>query len=182
MHWFFIALGAPFLWAIVNVADQYLISNYSDQEKERSSGGLVIFSSVIGLFISGIIAIFISGIFDISLLDKGLLLITGLFTVVWIVLYLYALELEEISLVVPWFLTVPVLGYILGYFFLGEKLSSGEILGSGIIFIGLILLSLNFSGEKKGFKKKLILYMFCACIVIAVSGVIFKYVTIEGDF
>lgn len=52
MNWFFIALGAPFLWAIVNIADTYLVSRYSEKEKERSSGGLVLFSSLIGLVVA----------------------------------------------------------------------------------------------------------------------------------
>ena len=52
MNWFFIALGAPFLWAIVNIADQFLVAKYSVREKERSSGGLVLFSSLIGIFIA----------------------------------------------------------------------------------------------------------------------------------
>jgi len=46
MSWFFIALGAPFLWAIVNIADQHLVKKYSTGHK--GSGGLVLFSSLIG--------------------------------------------------------------------------------------------------------------------------------------
>lgn len=182
MHWFFIALIAPFLWAVVNLADNYLVSNFSQKEKERSSGGLVLFSSLIGIFIAFFIFVFISGIFDISTLDKFLLIISGMLSVVWIVLYLYALEIEETSKIVPWFLAVPVFGYILGYFFLGENLTLFQFLGSGIILLGLLLISFDFSGEKKRFKHKPLLYMLCASLIIALSGIIFKYVTIEGNF
>src|SRR3989344_5279277 len=66
MQWFFIALGAPFLWAIVNIADNYLVTRFSNKERERSSGGLVLFSSLIGLIISffifACISIAISGV------------------------------------------------------------------------------------------------------------------------
>jgi transporter family protein len=182
MQWFFIALVAPILWAFVNIADHYLISKYSQKEKERSSGGLVIFSSFIGIFIAFLILVFHRGVFDISSGDKLLLLLAGVFTIIWIVLYLYTLEIEEVSRVVPWFLTVPVFGYILGYIFLGETLTQNQILGSVVIFVGLILISINFSGEKKHFKKRPIIYMAFACFIIAVSGVIFKYVTVEGNF
>ncbi|HCY17767.1 TPA: hypothetical protein DHT42_01010 [Candidatus Nomurabacteria bacterium] len=58
MNWFFIALVAPFLWAFVNIADSFLISKYSQREKERSSGGLVIFSSLIGIFIAFLTSLF----------------------------------------------------------------------------------------------------------------------------
>lgn len=182
MNWFLIALGAPFLWAIVNIADQYLVSKYSDKEKERSSGGLVLFSSLIGIFIALFIGIFTPNIFHIILLDKVLLLLTGGLTILWIILYLYAIEMEDISVIVPWFLTVPVFGYILGYIFLGETLTSYQILGGVIVFIGLILISLDFFNEKKRTKNKTIVYMLFVSLIVAISGIIFKYVTIEGNF
>jgi len=182
MNWFFIALVAPFLWAFVNIADHYLISKYSQKDKERSSGGLVIFSSLIGLFIAFLIFIFTSGIFNIPTSDKLLLLLTGALTVVWIILYLFTLEIEEVSAVVPWTLTIPVFGYVLGYLFLGETLVSHQITGSIIIFLGLVILSVNFGGEKRSIKKKPIFYMTFVCLLVAVSGIIFKYVTIEGNF
>lgn len=182
MNWFLIALAAPFLWAMVNIADQYLISKYSDRTKEHSSGGLVLFSSLIGLFIALFIAIFTHGIFNVPIFDIFLLSITGFLTIVWVVLYLYALEIEEVSNVAPWFLTVPLFGYLFGYMFLGETLNNHQMLGAGIILMGMIVLSINFTGEKRHIKKKPVMYMLLACIFVALSGIIFKYVTIEGDF
>ncbi len=182
MQWFLYAIGAPLLWAIVNIADQYLIAKYSDKEKERSSGGLVIFSSLIGLVIALGIFIFVPDVFNIPMNDKLLLLLTGALTVAWIVLYLFTLEIEEVSKVVPWFLTVPVFGYILGYLFLGETLNSEQITGSIMIFIGLIVISINWSKGAKSLRKKPLLYMLFASLFIATSGVIFKYVTVEDNF
>jgi drug/metabolite transporter (DMT)-like permease len=182
MNWFFIALGAPFLWALVNIADKYLVGRFSNKEKEHSSGGLVLFSSLIGLIIAFSIWIFIPNVFQIPTIDKMLLFVCGVLTIVWIILYLFSLEIEEASAIVPWFLSVPVFGYILGYFFLGEKLTNNQLIGAGIIFIGLILISFNFESGKKRLKGKHVFYMFFACIAIAVSGVVFKYVTIGNDF
>jgi drug/metabolite transporter (DMT)-like permease len=182
MNWFFIALAAPFLWGLVNIADNYLVGKFSDKEKERSSGGLVLFSSLIGIVIAFAIWLFIPDVFSIPILDKLLLLVCGVLTVVWIILYLFTLEIEETSAVVPWFLSVPVFGYILGYFFLGENLTLQQFIGSGIVFLGLIFISLDFREEKKKLKHKPMLYMLSACIAIAVSGVIFKYVTVENNF
>lgn len=182
MNWFLIALGAPFLWALVNIADQYLIAKYSDREKEHSSGGLVLFSSLIGFFIAFFIAFFVRGLFDVSITDVLLLGLTGFITIVWIVLYLYALEIEEVSNVAPWFLTVPMFGYIFGYLFLGETLNNNQILGTVIMLLGLVFLSIDFSAEKRQIKRKPVFYMLIACMLVALSGIIFKYVTIEGDF
>ncbi|MFA6354905.1 MAG: DMT family transporter [Candidatus Paceibacterota bacterium] len=182
MNWFLIALGAPFLWAIVNIADDYLVSKYSQKEKERSSGGLVLFSSLIGIFVAFFIWFFAKGVFDVSSFDKILLFITGGLTIVWIIFYLYALEIEEISSIVPWFLVAPIFGYILGYVFLGETLTKFQIIGALIILFGAFILSIDFNGEKRKFKTRPVLYMVFACVAIAISGVIFKYVTIGGSF
>ncbi len=182
MNWFFIALGAPFLWAMVNIADKYLVEKFSTQDKERSSGGLVLFSSLIGLVISVFIWMFVPNVFQIPTLDKLLLFVSGILTIVWVILYLFSLEIEETSAIVPWFLSVPVFGYILGYFFLGETLNTNQLLGAGVIFIGLILISFNFGSGKSGLRGKHVFYMFFACLSIAISGVVFKYVTVGNDF
>jgi len=180
MQWFFIALGAPFLWAIVNISDQYLVEKYSTGK--RGSGGLVLFSSLIGIFVAAIIGILTSGLFSIPTLDKVLLILTGGITIAWIILYLFTLEIEDVSSVVPWFLTIPIFGYVLGYIFLHETLSIQQIIGSIVVLFGVFLISVDFSGQKRKIKLKPALYMTVACILIAICGVIFKYVTIGNNF
>ena len=180
MQWFFIALGAPFLWAMVNIFDQYLVDRYSTGT--RGSGGLVLFSSLIGIVVAGTIGIFTPGVFNIPLLDKVLLVTTGGLTIAWVILYLFTLEIEEISSVVPWFLTIPIFGYMLGYVFLGETLTTQQQLGSLVTMLGVLLISIDFSKQNKGFKWRPALYMMGACIMLAVSGIIFKYVTIGENF
>jgi uncharacterized membrane protein len=182
MNWFFIALGAPFLWALVNISDNYLVTRFKEEGKERSSGGLVLFSSLSGIVTAFLVWIFTDHLFEISRQDKILLLFSGVLTIAWVILYLFTLETEETSSVVPWFLTVPVFGYILGYVFLGETLTREQLLGSGIIFLGLILINLNWSGEKRKFKPKPAVYMLIACAMSATIGVLFKYVTVENNF
>jgi len=180
MNWFFIALGAPLLWALVNISDQYLVAKYSTDK--HGSGGLVLFSSLIGIFTAAIILIFTEGVFEIIFLDKLLLLLTGGLTIAWVILYLLALEIEDVSAVIPWFMTVPIWGYLLGYLFLNETLTTKQIVGSLIILLGTFLISIDFSSIKKRLKWKPVLYMLVACFLISLIGVIFKYVTISGDF
>jgi uncharacterized membrane protein len=180
MTWFLIALGAPILWAFVNITDKYLVEKYSTGHHD--SGGLIIFSSLVGILIAGFIAIFANNILGIPMSDKLLLILSGFLTIIWFILYLYALEIEEISAIVPWFVIVPVFGYIFGYLFLGETLTTHQLIGSGIVLLGVFLISIDFMGEKRKIKVKPALYMLCASIMIAISGVIFKCVTIGGDF
>lgn len=181
MSWFFIALGAPFLWAVVNIADQYMVKKYSVGHK--GSGGLVLFSSLIGIVVTIIIGIFTAGIFEISTVDKILLFMSGGLSIAWIIIYLYTIEMEDISFIVPWFSAVPIFGYALGYIFLKETLSFYQIIGSIIVLLGVIIISIDFSLEEKfKFKWKPAFYMVIACLIIAVIGVIFKYVTVTDRF
>ena len=180
MNWFFIALGAPFLWALVNISDEYLVEKYSTGT--RGSGGLVLFSSLIGIFAATLIFIFNPAVFYISLLDKFLLITTGGITIAWVILYLFTIEIEDISAIVPWFLTIPIFGYILGYTFLGETLTVTQIIGSLVILVGVLLISIDFSGAKRQFKWRPAIYMIIACILVSISGIIFKYVTVGENF
>ncbi|MFH1608980.1 MAG: DMT family transporter [Patescibacteria group bacterium] len=182
MTWFFFALAAPIMWAVVNVADKYLVSKFSQKDKERSSAGLVLFSGFLALLFAFIIQFFISGISGIPFFDKVLLIITGVLTIVWVILYLFTLETEEVSTVVPWFLTTPIFGFILGYIFFGETLSFTQIIGSVITLFGVFMISLDFGEEGKRFKKKPAIYMLIACFLVALSGILFKYVTVEESF
>lgn len=182
MSWFLIALGAVFLWSFVNLTDNYLVIKFSQKNIERSSGGLVIFSSFIGVLVAIVIAIFTSGIFEISNKDVFLLVFSGALSIVWIILYLYALEISDASSTVSWFLVSPIFGYILGYLFLGETLTLKQFIGSAIILLGAVLISLSWEGKKQKAKKKFIFYMLAVCLVIAISGIIFKFVALEGNF
>lgn len=178
MTWFLIALTATLLWAFANIIDEYIVKKYSTGV--RGSGGLVIFTSFMGVLMAILIAIFTRGLFQIPILDKLLLILTGGLTIGWIILYLFTLEIEDVSAVVLWFLTVPVFGYILGYIFLGETLTAHQQIGSLIVLSGMTLIMIDFSGEKKKFKWRPAIYMLIASFMIATSGVIFKYVTVEN--
>jgi len=180
MQWFFIALGAPFLWAIVNLIDKYLVTNYSG--KEKSPGSLVLFSSLIGIVASFLIIIFTHGVFAIPLSDKILLIFIGAFSVCGIIFYLLALEIEDVSAVIPWMLTIPIFGYILSYFFLDETLTHKQLFGAIIIFLGAIILSVDFNNIKIIFKKKMVVYILLFCLIYSFNGIIFKFVAESDSF
>ena len=180
MNWFFIALIATLLWALSNIVDEFIVKKYSIGK--RGSSGLVLFTSFMGILMAIIIGSLTNGLFQISLFDKLLLVLTGGITIGWIILYLYTLETEDVSSVVPWFLTIPVFGYILGFIFLGETLNLHQWTGSITILLGMVILLIDFGEEKRKFKWEPFLHMMLACFMVAASGVIFKYVTVDGNF
>jgi drug/metabolite transporter (DMT)-like permease len=137
---------------------------------------------LIGIFVAIPIGIFVEGVFAIAVLDKLLLILTGGITIAWVILYLFTLEIEDVSAVVPWFLTIPIFGYLLGFIFLDETLTLQQLIGSGIVLSGVFLISIDFSEKKRKLKWQSAFYMLVSCILVAISGVIFKYVTVGNNF
>lgn len=180
MYWFFIALAAPFLWALVNISDQYLIKRYT--KEDSGFGGIIIFISLLNIPVALLIGIFASNVFQIPILDKFLLIVVGGITIAWVIMYFFALSIESVSSVALWFLSIPIFSFILGYVFLKEIPSAQQLLGSAIILIGLFFVSTDFSGVKHKFKWKFTLYMLISCFLFTVSGIIFKYITVGNNF
>lgn len=180
MSWFFIALIAPFLWAIVNHTDKYLLSRYF---KRGGVGALMIFSTLSSLIVL-LVAFFMSpDLFHISFSGVSTLIVAGLFYSVGVFFYLVALQDEEATIVVPFFQLIPVFGYFLGYLFLGEGLTGIQIAAGALIIVGAVLLSLDLGKEAEPrFKMKTAIMMAAASFVLALYGVLFKVVALDAGF
>ena len=175
-----IALGAPFLWSIVNHADKFLLSKYF---KSGGVGGLMIFSTLFSVFLLPIIyfvdrdAIFVEGYGSLILICAGIL--NG----IAILLYLLALSDDEASIVVPFMQLIPFFAFIFGYFLLGEVLTSLQLLGGLVIILGTLLLSIGFSERKKiKFKTKVSILMIGHSLLFALYETLFKFVSIKSGF
>lgn len=176
MTWF-IALIPPALWSITNYIDKYLISKYF---KGGSIGALMIFSSIIGVFIMPVIYFFEKDVLNIELLYILILIINGAIYIFGMLPYFYALEKDEASVVVPLFQLIPIFSYILAIIFLKETLSVLQILASLIIIFGAMLLSYDLENRKVKFK--IFCLMFLASFLVALNGLIFKIIAIKSNF
>lgn len=174
-----IALVAPILWAATNHIDKYLINKYF---RNGGVGSLIIFSSLIGIFVLPFILIIHPAVFSINPILALLIIANGSLYVLGLLPYLYALAEDEASIVVPLFQTIPVFSYVLAFFVLGERLASIQIVASLLIILGAITLSLDLNQKKIKFKKKVFWLMFLASFLIALNGLIFKYVAIQENF
>lgn len=179
MNWFFIALIAPVLWAITNHFDKYLLTKYF---KGGSVGALMIFSALIGVFVLPVIYLIHPAIFSIKLIFAVLITLNGFLYVLSLLPYLYALAKDEASIVVPLYQLVPVFSYGLAYFALNERLSGLQILASVLIIVGAVALSIEFNGNKTKFKSQVFWLMVLASFLVALNGLIFKFVAIKEDF
>src|SRR5688572_1211242 len=179
MSWFSIALWAPFLLACANHNDKLLLSRYLE---EKSIGSIVILSSLF----SGVaipITLSIQGdAYDVSLVQGSALVATGMLSVFAAVCYLYALDMDEASFVTPFYQTAPIFAYFLGYLILGETITLAQGLGSFVIIMGALALSLEVGRQGIRFKRNVVALMLAASFLSAINGVIFKLIAVDKGF
>ncbi len=120
MNWFLIALIGPILYAITNHTDKYLIEKYL---KGGAIGSLIIFSSIFGIVAIPVVLFFHPDVFNINILHAVALILNSMLLVFAILCYFYALRKDEATYIIPFYQTIPVFGFILGYFILGETIS-----------------------------------------------------------
>lgn len=177
--WFFIALGAPLLWAIINYVDKILIGRFF---QDKGTGSLKIFSAISGMIVMPFIAIFQPGVLGVSGLNATTMVISGMISVFGMIPYFYALRRDDASLVVPLFQLVPVFNYLYARLFLGEVLTTQQMLAGGLIVLGAVGMSLNISSRRVGIKGKTFLLMLLSCLLMSLTNVLFKKVGIEESF
>jgi len=178
MNWLLIAFLAPLLWAVSTFIDKVLLSKYF----KGKVGALIIYSCLIGLPIFIIIFLFKPEVININLVTALLVILNSTLFIIYLFPYLYALNQDDTSAVVPIFRIVPVFTFILAFFILGEKLTLLQILAGILIISGAIGMSSNFSGKGIHIKKKVLGLMILASLMVAVNSVLFKFFAIELDF
>jgi uncharacterized membrane protein len=179
MNWFFIALIPPLLDGFLVHIDKHLLSRYF---KGQGAGALLIFSSLIGVFIFPIIFFLNPHVISIDLQNAMLLIVNGFLGALLFLPYFHALEKDEASIVVPLFQTIPIFSYVLAFFVLGEVLSTVQVLASMLILSGAVLLSLDLSHNKPKIKKDVFFLMMISSFLYALTSLIFKFVAVKGDF
>ena len=179
MVWFSIAIIAPFLYALTNFIDKILLEKYF---KQSGVGTLILFSSLLS-----ILALPFAFFMDptvLSVSGKNILILcsVGILNILVLWCYLQALKDEEASIVIVFYQLVPVFGYGLGYFILGEVLTITQIIAMAIVILGTTIISLEIDSENRfKLRKKTILPMVCASFFWASSSVIFKVAALEEN-
>jgi uncharacterized membrane protein len=179
MSWFFIALWAPFLIACANHNDKFLLSRYL---KEKSIGSIVILSSLFSGVALPIILFIQPNAYDVTLAQGSALVATGVSSALAAVCYLYALDLDEASFVTPFYQTVPIFAYVLGYFILGETITLAQGFGSLVIIVGALAFSIEFGRRGIRFKRSVVALMLGASFLSAANGVVFKLIAVDKGF
>ena len=183
MNWFLLILLSALLAAIVNHIDKYLIEKYL---KSAGVGSLMIFSSILGIPLVLLLSFLVPDVFNISTLNKFLIIVNGILTGVAILPYLYALDDDEASIVAPLFQLSSVFALAFGFIFLHELLTNNQLLGSLLIFLGAVGITTDLAAIKKHkrikLKTKVIAYMVLSSLIFAINITIFKFVALEESF
>ena len=179
MNWFLLALIAPAIFSISGHIDKYLLSKYF---KNVGAGTLIIFSSLIGLFVLPVILVIEPDVFSINIGNAALIIFNGVLYLIGLMPYLYALAKDEASTVLPIFQTIPVFSYVLAFLVLGEQLTVIQIAASLLMILGAVIISLDLLAAKLRFKWSVFWLMLLASFIFAINTLIFKFVAIKESF
>ena len=156
-----------------------MLSRYA---KTKTVGSIVILSSLFSGVAVLIVLIFQPDVIEVTLFQRVALIATGMSSVFAAVCYLYALDMDEASFVTPFYQTVPIFAYILGYFILGETNTFAQGVGSFVVIVGAIALSFEFGRRGMRFKRNVVTLMLGASVLSAVNGVVFKLIAVNRGF
>ena len=180
MSWFAVAIIPPILYAVGNYIDKALLSK---QLKGGGVGTILIFSCFLGALTLPIVYFLGPNVFAINPITAFILSINGSLTVLAVLFYLYAIEHDEITTVVPILQLTPVFGFLTGYIFLGETLNLYQTIGSLAIVIGAIIISFDISeGGQLTIKKKVLILTAMSALVFSISGTIFKLFALDEGY
>ena len=185
--WFIIALINPVFHATINHLDKYLLSDYLKKhlgEEYNPTGALILISALFSIVILPIILLFNPGVLSISIVQGIVLMVNGALLVTAIICYFYALERDEASIVAPLFQLIPVFSIFLGYFFLGEVLSTNKLIAIIFVVFGGIILSLDLNNgvKKANIMKRLIGLMIISSLCYSLNAIVFKLIATQQGF
>ena len=179
MHWFFLAIVGPFLYATANHIDKILLTKYF---RMSGVGTLMLFSSLLSSLALPFLFFIDHSVLDVNPTSVLTLAFVGILNIVILWFYFLALKDDEASVVVVFYQLVPVFGYVLGYLILGEILTKLQLIAMGIIIFGTTIISFEIDTENRfRVRHKTILYMLISSFCWALSSVVFKAVALEEN-
>lgn len=175
MSWFFLALIPPILWSLSNHVDKALLSQ---SHTARSREVLVLVSALFQ--IAAVVAIPFFTPISISLGDSWPFILVGALGIVALIPYFAALDRGETSLVAPLYQVIPVLYLVASYVFLGETVTTLQLLGIVVIVCGALLLS--WRPTKHIMRLDILGLMLLSMLAYLAAGITFKYFGVHVDF
>ena len=171
MNWFILALIAPLAWSIANYLDKYILSK--SRGGEGGSGGLLILSGGVSLFVALVIALIFGSKLHTDSQHAGALVLSGMFEAVYLLFYFFALEEESTATVISLFQFAPIFGLIFGYVILGEVPTGLQLAAVLLVLAGTLCIVIH---REKGSRVSMnvILLMLVSTMFVAIYNTVFK--------
>lgn len=167
-----ITIFASFLWGITNHIDKFMLEDESGSHNNVKT--LLVFSTLItGIILSPIWLILNNFSVQISTISLAAIFLSSIFYITATLLYFYALEKNDASIVVTMFQLIPVFSYIIELIFFKEKLTLTQITGSIIIVLSAMLISFDFKEKNKKSKWKPLILMTLSSLCYSIYFTLF---------
>lgn len=174
MSWVLISILAAILFSGVSITDKFVLVHFKCKPVL-----IILISAIVGLFF-GIGAFAWNGFVLLQGFQLFWALLAGFSFAAMLYFYFKAMELEDVSKVIPLFYINPLFILILAGIFLNESLTTQNYLGVFLIVIGAIFLSLK---KSLAFKSRLgFLFTILSALCIAINQVIVKYLLNFQDY
>ncbi len=177
MSWILIAFGAPILYAISTHIDKHIVERYF-----KNVDPAVLLTPSFSILVLPTILYLHPQALDIFTRDALIIAFSGVLYLVGLLFYLRALQKDDASVVSPLFQTIPLFGFVLGYFLLQELPTFAQTIGGLILLGGSALLSIDFGSRHRRIKKTLVVQMLIAAFVLASSAALFKFIASDYSF
>jgi uncharacterized membrane protein len=180
---FLATLIAPALWAASNHFNKYLVSRVMPS---AGVGTIVIFAALVGVLVLPVALIFQNEAFSIGFLPPLLIAFNGCLYLLALIPFLKALRVSDASSVIPILQVIPIISFLLARIFLGEVLSSNQLIGGALILLGALIIS--FEASSSGGQTKLRLrsdalgLMLLSAFFYSVSFLLFKVFSLKAEF
>lgn len=163
------AVFSPAIFAINNYIDKFLL------EKHNLSPTVIsIWGGIVSLIV-GCIILVLTGFYSVDLRSMLIILSSGFLTTIYLLPYYKALSLDETSYVAPLFNLYPIFVLLLSFLLLRENFNSMMYLGSFIIIISGIFLSIEKSITTVFKLRSSFFYMLLSCLIFAVAQILYKF-------
>ena len=172
----FFAILSGAIFGVTNYIDKFLL------EKHNISPTVITIYGGGFAFVAGILVFLITGFYPIDLKTLLILLTSGFLTAIYLLPYYKALTFDETSLVIPLLQTYPVFVLILGFMLLGETFSNRQYLGSFLMILAGILLSVKTTKGNIFKLRKSFFYIMLSASLFAVAQILYKFGVSEVPF
>jgi drug/metabolite transporter (DMT)-like permease len=177
--WLIYAFSGPVLWAVSTHIDKYLVDRYF---RHSDTSVLMLFTAFLGMAALPLIWAFDPQVLQPGWQSIAVMTGSGILYMGAMLFYLRAIQTEEASVVAPLFQANTLFTFLLGWFFLQERLGLAQIAGIALVVGGALTLSLDRRLQFGRFKMRLVLLMLAATFAVALSSVLFKFFAVQDEF